>query len=369
VHPDGVAGSARRLRILVRTSAGALPMLVAAGVTPFAACGGDTERDPSDRGGGAGTAMADASSGGGFGGTGGSLDSGVGGLIVPSTGGGGGTAGGNACAFGVVEELTVQLPPEGVPAEPGQICATSTEPVGSYRAARVTLAAVPGDAAAVTGRIEIDERIAAEIVGLPVVEVVESTHVDAVLTVSELVANPSGGYDFRASWAGPVQSSSFAPVRVSVRTQLELRCAPGSSVTRRVHALTEIYLCMEDYDDPTPVWVSSGDTCIVCRVIAEMAPSPIVPDKQADDLPLARALRLRIVELARVSNSLVLLAENDGGEGLAYEWYPSEGRVEQLAPDIIAWTLEPGARAPIIQVAVMSEHAAAVASRGFYEAA
>jgi hypothetical protein len=100
-----------------------------------------------------------------------------------------------------------------------------------------------------------------------------------------------------------------------------------------------------------------------------MAPSPIVPDKQADDLPLARAMRLRIVELARISNSLVLLAENDGGEGLEYEWHVSAGRLEQLAPDVVVWTLEQGMPDPLIQTAVWGEHSAAVASFAFNEAA
>ena len=338
-------------------------MLVAAGIT---ACGGDTDRDPTARGGSGGSGTADAGVGGaGSGGLGGS-----GGVIVVTGGTAGisGSGGSNEPCY--TEQFLVEVPPEGVPAEPGQICAANADPVESYRAARVTLTNVPGDPQAVTGHIELDDSVAADVVGLPVVEVVEATHPSAAaLTVSELLPDPAGGFNFRATWAAPVTLERYYEVRVSIRTQLTLRCAPDSSITRRVHALTEVYQCVESGSEPTPIWVSSGDTCIVCRIIAEMAPSPIVPDKQADELPLAKALRLRIVELARVSNTVVLLAENDGGEGLDYEWHPSEGRLEQLAPDVVAWTLEPGARGPIIQVAVMGDNTAAVASRSFYEAA
>jgi hypothetical protein len=100
-----------------------------------------------------------------------------------------------------------------------------------------------------------------------------------------------------------------------------------------------------------------------------MAPSPIVPDKGADGLPLARALRLRIVELARVGSTVVLLAENDGGAGLDYEWHPSDGRIEQLAPDVVAWTVAEGMAAPFIQAAVWGADAAAVTSWAWNEAA
>src|SRR5439155_10591887 len=94
--------------------------------------------------------------------------------------------------------------------------------------------------------------------------------------------------------------------RMTVRTTLELRCTPDT-VTRVVHAAMDVHLCVSDRDFTAPEWVSAGDQCTVCRIIAEMAPSPIIPDKRSDGLPLARALRLRVVELARVSNAVVLL--------------------------------------------------------------
>src|SRR5262249_40666891 len=145
------------------------------------------------------------------------------------------------------------------------------------------------------------------------------------------------GYSFKARWAALLSPTLAAgTVRITVRTTLEVSCVPDT-ITRLVHAVTDLYLCGGDFGTE---WASSGDRCVVCRIIAEMAPSPIVPDKTADELPLARALRLRIVELARVSNTVVLLAENDGGDGLDYEWQASGGRIERLAPDVVAWTLE-----------------------------
>jgi hypothetical protein len=165
--------------------------------------------------------------------------------------------------------------------------------------------------------------------------------------------------------------------RITVRVSLEISCGAmvpsadasgdASTATQVVHAVTDIHLCSDGRRDPE--WVSSGSVCTVCRIIAEMAPSPIVPDKAADGLPLARVLRLRIIELARISNTVVLLAENDGGEGLEYEWHASAGTVERLAPDVIVWTLAEGMAAPHVQAAVWSADAAAVASFAFNDEA
>jgi hypothetical protein len=108
--------------------------------------------------------------------------------------------------------------------------------------------------------------------------------------------------------------------------------------------------------------VSSGDECTICGVIAEMAPSPIVPDRAPDELALGRVIRLGVVVVARIGAALVLLAEHDAGAGVAYTWVASAGDVRAIAPDIVLWTppAEPGPH--FVQVAVESEDAAAVAS-------
>jgi hypothetical protein len=136
--------------------------------------------------------------------------------------------------------------------------------------------------------------------------------------------------------------------------------------TRVVESFTFIHLCFGDMD---LTWVSSGDTCKSCDIIAEMAPSPIVPDASADDLPLARVVRLRITVLARIGGALVLLAENDGGDGVSYAWRPSGGEISELAPDVIVWTppRDPGPH--LIQAAIEGDDGAAVASFTFQEAA
>jgi hypothetical protein len=350
----------RRLMLVVRSSKGALPLIVAAGVS-VVDCG------DSEPGSGRGTGGAtDAAATGGFGtggfGTGGSAG------VISLTGGAGGTfavggSGGNPC----LETFTVELPPEGVPALPGQICSATVEPVVSNRAARVTLQKLgpQRDLQSATGFIEIDPNLVDRVVGEPLIEVVDTTVPQlASMQVSAITAE-AGGYSFDVAFPEPFSGSSDGYARMTVRVSLELDCEPPAQ-TRVVHAATDIHICLSE-DDYT--WVSSGDQCVVCRVIAEMAPSPIVPDKAYDELPLARAMRLRVIELARISNTVILLAENDGGEGLEYEWHASAGSVARLAPDVVAWTLSEGMPDPFIQAAVSGPSAVAVASFAFNEAA
>jgi len=367
----------RRLSLVVRSSKGTLPLIVAASVVAVE-CGGDTESSGGVSSGGAGA--RDASASGGSAGRGGSVavdaSGGIGGVILPGGSGGVGGSAGSAGSGGLggspfcntswLQSFTVELPPEGTPALPGQICSAAVEPVVSNRAARVTLAlTVARDLSVARGFVEIDPNLIDRVVGTPIIEVVDATYAPfSSLQVSGLTREATG-YSFDATFTQPmpdVMPDGYA--RMTVRVSLELDCAPQPE-TRVVHAATDIHLCIADNDY---AWVSSGDDCVVCRVIAEMAPSPIVPEKAYDELPLAQAMRLRIVELARVSNTLILLAENDGGDGLEYEWHPSVGRLTQLAPDVVAWTLEQGMADPFIQAAVIGSNAASVASYAFNEA-
>jgi hypothetical protein len=114
--------------------------------------------------------------------------------------------------------------------------------------------------------------------------------------------------------------------------------------------------------DGSVEWVSSGDACTACRVIAEMAPRPIVSDKTGDDLPLGMVIRLRVVEVARAGRHVLLFADNDAGADADYEWSVSEGSLEHVADDVVLWTLpeETTARAPFGQVAVWNAAGAAV---------
>src|SRR6185295_1046543 len=191
----------------------------------------------------------------------------------------------------------IALPAEGVPATPGQICAATVEPVDSFRSARVTLTMPSADFRSATGRIEMAPGLLPLVVGLPTVEVVDATSTALAGMQVSMTASDQAGFSFHASFNEPV----YVGNRMTVRTTFELSCAddagsPEAGATRIVHAATDIHVCAGEgaFDG---MWVSSGDQCIVCSVVAEMAPSPIVPDKQPDDLPLANVTRLRIVEL------------------------------------------------------------------------
>lgn len=91
-----------------------------------------------------------------------------------------------------------------------------------------------------------------------------------------------------------------------------------------------------------------------------MAPSPIVSDNAGDDLPLARHLRLRVVELARAGREVLLFAENDGGADAEYEWRVSGGTLRRVAEDLVVWTLPDDDARPFGQVAVWNDNGAAV---------
>jgi hypothetical protein len=193
--------------------------------------------------------------------------------------------------------------------------------------------------------------------GTPTLEVLDATFQELLELEIEPLAAASGGFSFEGTFPPFTFDPDDGYARMTMRASLEVACEGG---TRLVHAVTDLHLCIVD---GITSWASSGQSCCVCRIIAEMAPSPIVPDKRADELPLAQAIRLRIVELARVSNTIILLAENDGGDG------PSAGRIERLADDVIAWTLEEGTPAPFVQAAVYGPDAAAVASFAFNDRA
>lgn len=373
----------RTLRIVVRTATGTLPLVVAASVS----CGQSEHAGPLGGGGTSGMpAGGGMLAGGGVAGrsagTGGIVVSGgtagMGGIIIVQGGAGGavsttgGTAGdGEGGAANVCEpqcpEMAIPLPEEGTPATPGQICQATFEPVGSSRAASFRFAWSDAGTMSIDGVLTIAPALRDSVVGTPVIEVLDATTPELkALGLGPVKMGPDG-FSFTGSWPSPLTTDDYSVgrdvLRLTMRASLEIACDDG---TRLVHAVSDMHLCMVG---ATADWATSGDSCCVCRVIAEMAPSPIVPEPRADTLPLAQALRLRIVELARISNTVVLLAENDGGEGLDYEWLATVGTVEVLAPDVIAWTLTDGDPDPFIQAAVSGPHAAAVTSFAFNDRA
>ena len=193
------------------------------------------------------------------------------------------------------------------------------------------------------------------VVGTPSI-VVEATMDSFDKMVVTNMTKVAGGFRFSASWPEPLPGC-FGNLRMMVVAAVfDVTCADGG--TKTVEARTTIAHC--DAGDGGYEWVSSGDKCCDCQIIAEMAPSPIVSDKQKDDLPLARVVRLRVLELARAGRQVLLFAENDAGGEHEIDWNVSGGSFERIAPDVILWTLPDGDQAPFGQVAVSNDAGAAV---------
>lgn len=352
-----MAPRTRTLQLVVSGAATALPAILLATLVPSASC----SRTP---------LKSDASATSGDGGSGGSggvtlttttSSSGSGGFTSSSSSSSGGPV---DCPGGEPILFTVEVPPAGVPADPGQICAV-VSPVESNGAARVTLTKDTASLQTATGTIEIPPELEGLVSGVPTVEVVSAATLElGAMQVTSIQPWP-GGFTFQASWPQPLNLQPEDWVKLTLRVTMQITCLPQNDL-RTVTSLTHVNLCI--VDDQLG-WVSSGDECKACAIIAEMAPSPIVPDPKTDELPLARALRLRIVPLARIGRTLVLLAENDGGDGVSYDWVPTGGTIERLAPDVVVWTPPAGAGPHLVQAVVENEDAAAVASWTAGEAA
>jgi hypothetical protein len=354
----------RKLEIVIARAPGAAPVLLAAALVGGAAsCGGSSVSAP-----------ADASAGGATGGSGGNgFGGGSGGLVFGGAGGTGGTGGTGGIggspfcpSSSHFDTQIVTVPDPGVPADPGQICAVSTAPVVSNAAARVSLMKYSPALELAQGTVTLDPNLAGGVAGSLAISVVASTpSALQAMQVDSIVQTPTG-WTFHATWPAPLDLHPDGYTSITVRVQFLVNCDPSGNVNQLVSADTVIDLCLGDSDLD---WVSSGDLCTVCHLVAEMAPSPIVPEPKPDTLPLARVLRLRLAELARVGDDVVLLAENDGGEALAYEWHPSSGSIEALAPDIVIWRSAAGTSPRFIQTAVVGDAGAAVASFSLDEAA
>lgn len=337
----------RSVRIVVRQVTGSVPALVAASVLGASGCGESASTPPV-------TASGGASS------------SGAGGSSVIQVGGGStaaGAAGGATRLPPGCQGYEVKLPNVGQPAVAGEICAVEVEPVISNGAARVSLALPEGGhpKAPVVGTLTLSPELRDQVRGAPVVEVIgasNATLLDAQLSPLEETAD---GYTFTVTWPPGASMQAEDMTRVSFRTALDLSCDTG---TRLVNAVTEVHLCGGSYLSPT-VWASTGDTCIVCNVIAELAASPIIPDHRASGLPLGQAMRARIVELAKVGGSVVLFAENDGGQATSYEWHATGGSLEHIAEDVVIFRSDGSTLAPSLQVAIVSGEGVAVVSYAY----
>jgi hypothetical protein len=343
----------RRLRLVVSTSSkGAVPMLLLATLLPAAVA--DCSAIPDAPAGAGGGTTAAAQGPGGAGGTGS-----AGGDVfaaVSSVGAGGA----DWCTT-----FTVEVPPEGTPATPGAICAVVMSPVESNDAARVKLTKYSTALNLATGFVEIDPALAGTIVGLPAISVLSAALPELLPMNVTDVQTTAGGFSFHADWP-PFTSVPEPWAELTVKVTMQIACDPLGTDLRTIESITHIHLCLGEGD---LTWVSSGDECKVCEIIAEMAPSPIVSALRGDNLPLGRALRLRIVMLARIGRTLVLFAENDGGPGLTYAWRSTGGATLELTPDVVVWTPPASPGPHLIQAAVHGDDEAMVASFTFQEAA
>lgn len=349
----------RTLRLTWSRIAGAAPLLVAATVIP-AACGGTVETSSS--GGGAGGTTSAGGHAGGTTSTGGTTTSstGIGGL----GGFGGSTMTSEVCpSFSQESTLTVDLPDPGVPAEPGQICAQNPPTVVSNTAARVTLTKYSQALNLAMGFVAIAAPLQGTVVGVPTIEVATAQASDLLGMVVTDVQATQGGFTFHAEWPQMLSLKAESWVQMVVKTTFQSQCGPGPDDVRTIESSTTVHLCFEEKTpgDKQLTWVSSGDECKVCDLVAEMAPSPIVPGGSADDLPLGAVLRLRVRPILRLGRKVLLLAENDGGPTAEYAWRATAGEVERLSPDLVLWTPPPG-QDHLIQAIVTSERAAGVAS-------
>jgi hypothetical protein len=251
------------------------------------------------------------------------------------------------------EARVVELPDAGLPATPDQLCAAQPSTVESTASARVTLKGY----ANATGFVALPADIEGVIVGTPSVAVIDAAPPQlASMTVTNMT-KVTGGFQFTAGWAETLPSTScFGTQTMTVKATFDIACADGG--TKTVEARTRIDIC--DGSDGSLAWVSSGDQCCDCVIIAEMAPSPIVSDKTKDDLPLARVVRLRVVELARAGRQVLLFAENDAGPELELDWNVSGGSLERIDADLMLWTLPDDDASPFGQVAVWNDAGAAV---------
>src|SRR4030095_8216884 len=134
-----------------------------------------------------------------------------------------GPGGGSICDPG--EQATtfiVTVPPEGVPATPGDICSVMG-PVESNNAARVTLLKDPQSVSLASGQVTIAPALLPDVIGLPTIEVVRSPLPGLMqMTVSNVAPN-TAGFSFDAQWPmQPLEPDQNA--MMIIRTSFDLAC-------------------------------------------------------------------------------------------------------------------------------------------------
>jgi hypothetical protein len=345
----------RKLKVVIARTRDGAPALVLATLLPVGAmsCGSDVSVRDGDTASGTGGASTTTSQGAGGTGTGTGTGVGTGGTRPVDAGADAGLCG----PYEWEDTFVVDVPPEGVPADPGQLCNAPQSPAESNRAAFVTLNRYSQSLHLATGAVEVDSDVLAEVTGTPIIEVSSALYGPLAGMQVSNVQSAATGYTFDAEWPTPFNAEPNDWARMTVRVTLRLSCPTGPP--KLVESHTDIHLCT-DFDGP--MWVSSGDTCTTCSQICEMAPSPAATDCAEDDLALAQALSVTLRQAACAGRSQVLIAEHDGGEGLRYRWEASEGELRQVAPDIVVWTPAAGLGPHNLSVAVTGADRVGIAS-------
>jgi hypothetical protein len=351
----------RRLEIVVRRSAGLLPAIAAAALTPLAVSSGcDSEVSASGSSTTVGAGGAAAAGGGGAG-TGASTTTGGTGASTTTNGTGassmgGGGAGGSSevsCEWGETT-FVVLVPPEGVAATEAAICAAA-EPVESNVAGRITLHRYSQALELATGTLLLEPGLT--VVGSPTIQVIEAGYPEMMLAQITAISPIDGGFTFHVQWPAPLQVNPDEWASMTWLATMDVSCA--GSGARLVQARTYINLCIAQGQ---AVWVSSGDECTACTQICEMAPGPTLSGASPGGRALSRAVRLALVEIARVGRSVIVLAEHDGGPGLRYRWQARGGQLTELAPDVVHWSLPEVTADRHLQLAVVGPDCVAAAS-------
>ncbi|MBX7192850.1 MAG: hypothetical protein K1X94_12365 [Sandaracinaceae bacterium] len=262
-----------------------------------------------------------------------------------------------ACMGAPYDTFVVDLPPEGVPAEPALLCDAPGSPVESALAARVTLEPTT-DPMLASGTITLADGLDALVLDVP--RVAELDGMFGAVAI-EALRREGAVYRFDARFGTPIFPSwgvgPWSRLRFEVRFTID--CAPGAP--REIAASTFVVPC--DGFSGGPTFASSGEECRTCAIIAEMAPTPILPTERPDALPLQRGLALVVRPIARFGNAVVLRAEHDqAGVRASYEWRARRGRIHVLEQDLVVWEAADPSTASLVQVAAQAAAAAAVAS-------
>lgn len=269
----------------------------------------------------------------------------------------------------VLEDYTVPSPAPGVDSTQEAICGEGTAAVVSNTAATVQLA-IEGDIGVAQGTVEIPEPILERMVGLPLIEITEAVPAQLTAAAISEVTPTTSGASFKVEWPSSGWLIS-GETSVSVRVSFEMDCGisdagegagDAAPETKVVSSLTYIHLC--DKEDPVdePVWVSSGDECIICESMTDpIAAPPPDPNLSTDALP--GVVDLTIVPVSQAGRSVTLEARSLGGRrAMSYGWTASAGDLSAGDRARVVWRL-PKARGPhLIQVAVDDGDSVGVAS-------